>query len=55
MLRRWVFTVFTDRYISLAISAVLSIPDKRVSTSRSRSLSRSTTSGGCSSADGCLR
>src|SRR5512142_2867499 len=45
MLLRWVLTVFTERNISAAISAVLSIPDACVSTSRSRALSRSTTSG----------
>ena len=45
MLLRWVLTVLTERYISVAISAVLSISDACASTSRSRALSRSTTSG----------
>ena len=45
MLRRWVLTVFTEMYISPAISTVLSIPARCWSTSRSRSLSGSITGG----------
>src|SRR5215467_2114677 len=37
MLLRWVFTVLTEMYISVAISAVLSIADTCSSTSRARS------------------
>ena len=55
MLFRWVFTVFTEMYSSLATSAVLSIPDRRLSTSRSRPLSCSTITGAASSVRGWPR
>ena len=42
MLLRCVFTVLTEMYISLATSAVFSMPDTSCSTSRSRSVSGST-------------
>src|SRR5580692_5814734 len=45
MLLRCVLTVFTEMYISVAISAVLSMPDRCRSTSLSRSLSCSTITG----------